>query len=366
MAIALTAWIAVSVLGYTYVGYPLLVTLLGRFRNKRSRRDAGFEPRVTVLIAVHNAESFIVNKLDSVFHQEYPADKLDVLVCSDGSTDKTNHILAEYAEREPRLRVLYVKERSGKPNAINLMRPEATGDVLLMTDIRQPLSRLAVKHLVAELADPEVGCATGILALEGETGAGLYWRYEAAIRRGESRFRSLVGVTGALYALRKEHLGELPKHIVLDDMWVPMRIRLQGLRVVMVGAAIAYDQAFEDSREFSRKVRTLAGNYQLFAMMPALLIPFVNPSWFETMSHKVFRLLCPWALIALLAATALLARDNIYAQTFLTLQGLFYLAALIGPRAGKIPGIARTFVVLNAAAIFGLFRFLKSPGRIAW
>jgi cellulose synthase/poly-beta-1,6-N-acetylglucosamine synthase-like glycosyltransferase len=241
-----------------------------------------------------------------------------------------------------------------------------------MTDIRQPLSKDAVRRLVQELADPEIGCASGELGLTGDSGAGFYWKYESLIRRGESRFRSLVGVTGALYVIRKADLTELPENLVLDDMWTPMHQRLQGKRVVLVPGAIAYDEAFEDPRELPRKVRTLAGNYQLFALMPRLLVPFVNPSWFETISHKVLRLLCPWALLALFTSSLVLLfcppthlpRSGLAA--LVGAQMFFYLLALLGQRAGRIGRIARTFVVLNAAAILGLFRYLKNPRQIPW
>ncbi len=371
MALLVTTAVALFVLGYTYVGYPVLIAILARLFPRKTRPDPGYVPSVSALIAVHNGEAFVAQKIDSLLAQDYPPERLEVVLCSDGSTDRTNEILAKYAVN-PRVKVLHATERGGKPRAINLMLGHASGDVLLMTDIRQPLSNDAVRRLVRELADPYVGCASGELELAGKSGAGVYWKYESLIRSAESRFRSLVGVTGALYVIRKEDFAELPPEIVLDDMWVPMRQRLRRKRVVLVPGAVAYDQAFEDARELPRKVRTLAGNYQLFAMMPALLVPFVNPSWFETVSHKILRLVCPWALVVLLGSSlALLTcpETQVPRPALLGLvgaQALFYLAALFGRRAGRLGGLARTFVVLNSAAILGLFRYLKNPRQISW
>src|SRR6185503_16153548 len=150
---------------------------------------------------------------------------------------------------------------------------------------------------------PRVACVSGNLVLRGAGGAGAYWRYENWIRDKEARFRGMVGVTGPIYAIRRADMAELPRGIILDDMWVPMRLRLAGRRIVFAREAVALDDAFADAREYGRKVRTLAGNYQLFALLPRLLVPFANPSWFETFSHKLLRLVCPWALLVLLAAS---------------------------------------------------------------
>jgi hypothetical protein len=195
------------------------------------------------------------------------------------------------------------------------------------------------------------------------------------MRRSEGSFRSMVGVTGPIYAIRKGDLTEVPRDIILDDMWVPMRLRLQRRRIVFAPAARAFDDAFEDEREFGRKVRTLAGNYQLFARLPRLLVPLLNPSWFEVFSHKVLRLVCPWALLALLVSSAVFVASGASGQPawqlrgmqlLLAGQGLFYLLALLGKRAGKLGGISRTFVVLNYAALVGLWRFVTGGQRVTW
>jgi len=210
---------------------------------------------------------------------------------------------------------------------------------------------------------------TGNLVLRGEAGSGVYWRYENWIRRQEARYRSVVGMTGPIAALRKSDLDLLPPDLILDDIWIPMRLRLRGRRVLFSEEAVAYDQAFDDAREFDRKVRTLAGNYQIFARMPALLSPRANPSWFETVSHKVMRLVCPWALVALFAVSCAgltASRGTMVWRMLIALQLVLYGAALVGRRAGRLAGVARTFLVLHAAALVGLWRFVTGQQKITW
>ena len=374
MVVALVSAL-LAVLLYTYAGYPILVTLLARLFPLRTADDATFRPQVSVLIPVFNAAQFVRPKLDSLLAQDYPADRLEVLVYSDGATDGSDAIVAEYQQRHPgRVRLVRGEERRGKPTALNRMRDEAKGELLVLTDIRQPLSENAVRVLVERLADPRVGCASGHLILRGATGAGFYWHYENAIRMSEARFRSMVGVTGPLYAMRKSDLPEVPLDTILDDMWIPLRLRLRGKLLTLCPEAIAWDQAFEDDRELGRKVRTLAGNYQIFSRLPRLLFPFANPIWFETFSHKLLRLVCPWVLVALLVTSLagafmprVAASGELWSlRVLVACEVAFIAAALIGARAGRITGAARTFVLLNWAAVVGLWRWMRGAQRITW
>jgi hypothetical protein len=180
-------------------------------------------------------------------------------------------------------------------------------------------------------------------------------------------------MTGPIGMIRRADLPPLPEDIILDDVWIPMQLGMAGKRVAFVAEAEAHDAAFEDDREFKRKARTLAGNYQLFARMPRLLIPFVNRIWFETFSHKIMRLLAPWLLLLLAVATVLGARagsappaEVALMRALVVAQALFYLAAIAGRRAGRVGGLARTFVVLNTAAVVGLIRYLTGRQRITW
>jgi poly-beta-1,6-N-acetyl-D-glucosamine synthase len=367
--------VAVSILVYTYFGYPIVIGVLARLWPTRPREDPSYLPKVTACIPVYNASSYLTAKVESLLALDYPADKLEILLYSDGSTDDTDDVARELSEGDPRVKVLRAEKRSGKPIGVNTMVGVATGEVLLMTDVRQPLVPGALRALVRMFADPEVGCVSGNLVLKGSAGAGAYWRYENWIRLQEGRFRSMVGVTGPIYAIRRADMGSLPEGVILDDMWVPMRLRLAGRRIAFAPDAIAYDDAFGDEREFGRKVRTLAGNYQLFSLLPALLVPLRNPSWFEIFSHKLLRLVCPWALVALLATSmfAWLGADadasaaTLYAiRTLVGGQLAFYALAALGGVAGKLGTLARTFVVLNTAAVVGLWRFLRGAQKVTW
>jgi len=371
------AALAVALLAYTYVGYPIVIGVLARlFPRKRAVSDDAALPTVTVCLPVFNAAAYLPAKVQSLLAQEYPAERVQILITCDGCTDGSETVareLAASAAAGGRIRVLVAPGRSGKPTALNTMIAEATGDLLLLNDVRQPLAPAAIRALARELSDPAVGVATGNLVLAGGAGSGVYWRYENWIRGQESRFRGVVGMTGPIGMIRRADFVPLPRDIILDDVWIPMQLGMAGKRVAFVAEAEARDAAFEDEREFKRKARTLAGNYQLFARMPALLIPFANRIWFETFSHKIMRLLAPWILlwlaaVSLLGATSASAPAGTVAfmRALLIGQALFYLAAAAGRRAGRLGGLARTFVVLNSAALVGLWRYLTGRQRITW
>jgi cellulose synthase/poly-beta-1,6-N-acetylglucosamine synthase-like glycosyltransferase len=314
-----------------------------------------------------------VDKLRSLQALDYPRDRLEILVYSDGSTDATEPLVTAVAKTDPRVKLFCSKERRGKPSALNFMHEAATGEVLLMTDVRQALAPGALRHLLDALADPAVGCVSGNLVLSGASGAGAYWRYEKFIRGWEARLGSMVGVSGSLYALRRKDFQRLPADLLLDDMFVPLCVARQRKGIVLASKAIAYDRACDDEQEFARKVRTLAGNYQLISKLPWLLVPGKNPLWLTMVSHKLLRLACPWALLALFGLSWLLAFASVASQAernfWLSLalgQSLFYILAALGSRAGRLGALARTFVVLNVAALLGLWRFLRGSQPITW
>jgi biofilm PGA synthesis N-glycosyltransferase PgaC len=375
--LAAVALIALAILVYTYVAYPVLIAVLARIAPAKLRTDENWLPSVTACIPIHNAASYLQNKVDSLLALDYPRDRLEIILYSDGSTDGSDELARRYAADHPTVvKYLRAEARAGKPAAVNRMRREARGEVLLMTDVRQPLEPGALRALVRLLSDERVACVSGNLTLPGSAGAGVYWRYENWIRASEARFRSMLGVTGPIYVIRKRDLVDLPGDIILDDMWIPMRLRLQRRRLAFCPQAVAHDQAFGDEREFGRKVRTLAGNYQLLARLPRLLVPILNPSWLEFVSHKIMRLVCPWALIVLLLGslaaaaplhTVAFAPDLVWLMRALALGQLFvYLLALAGPRAGRAGVVYRTFFVLNWAALVGLWRFLRGTQKVTW
>jgi cellulose synthase/poly-beta-1,6-N-acetylglucosamine synthase-like glycosyltransferase len=360
--------VMLALLAYTYVGYPVAIGLLARLRGRRAPAATDAYPPVTVCLPVYNGARYLPAKIASLLEQDYPG-PVEIIVYLDGCTDDTEMVarsLAAEPRAQGRIRVIANPQRQGKPTGLNTLRGEGTGELMLLNDIRQPLAPTAIKALATALQDPAVGCATGNLVLAGSAGSGVYWRYENWIRRQESAFRGVVGMTGPIGMVRRRDLPVLHQDLILDDVWVPMSIALTGRRTVLVPEAQAVDTAFEDDREMQRKIRTLAGNYQLFARMPTLLVPFANPIWFETFSHKIMRLVAPWLLIALALVSLAGARSSGWIAALLVAQIAFYAAAAVGKPLGRIAALARTFVVLNAAALMGLWRFLTGRQRVTW
>jgi cellulose synthase/poly-beta-1,6-N-acetylglucosamine synthase-like glycosyltransferase len=362
-------------LAYTYFGYPVVIGALARLFPARSGHEVEWSAaKVTICLSVYNGASFLPAKVESLQAQDYPAEQIEILIFCDGCPDESERIarsLAASPSAGGRIRVLSAGKRQGKPSALNALRAEARGDLLLLCDVRQPFSTNVVSALVGAMSDERVGCATGNVVASGGAGSGVYWRYEKWIRRQESRFRGVVGVNGAIAMLRRRDLMLLPENLILDDVYIPMTLAMRGLRAKFVNEAEAYDTAFEDEQEFRRKVRTLAGNYQLFSIMPALLVPFRNPVWFETVSHKILRLIAPW-LMLVLAGTSLASSLSqvgmvaVWMRALVATQVVFYGAAVVGRRAGRAAGIARTFLVLNVAAVVGLVRYLRGRQRVTW
>jgi cellulose synthase/poly-beta-1,6-N-acetylglucosamine synthase-like glycosyltransferase len=364
--------ISIALILYAYAGYPLLCWIRARLRARPVRR-APFRPRVSVLIAAWREAGSIGRKLRSLAAQGYPAELVEVIVVCDGSDDGTPRLALvacpELAlSRGERLRVIALPVHGGKAQALNHAAALARGEVLVLTDARQPLAPDALERLVDNLADPEVGVVGGLLELVDETQAGLYWRYEATLRRWEAAAGSTVGVSGALYAMRRELFHPLPSDTVLDDVLVPMRARLAGWRVALEPAARAFDHGAPLGREFARKVRTLSGNLQLLLLEPRLLSPWANPSWFAFVSHKLVRLLVPYAMIAALVSSLTmhtLAGALLFGAQ-LSAYGMALLAWLGHGRGSRLARLCETVVVLNAAAVVGLLRFARHGRRLEW
>ncbi len=367
-------WIAAALVGYSYLGYPAWLWLRSRWSPRPVRRSSGQSsaaPAVTAVMVVRNEEALIARKLENLLALDYPHAKLDLVVVSDGSSDRTPAILADYARDSrvrTRLRTLIKPASEGKAAGLNDAIKLATGEVLLFTDARQQIESSALRLLIENFADPDVGAASGELMLgdptSGETGdgMGLYWRMEKKIRELESASGSVAGATGAIYCARRTLLDPLPSGTILDDVLLPMQIVRRGSRVIFDARARAWDSPdLGEGREFSRKVRTLSGNYQLLQLAPWLLSS-QNAIRFEFITHKLSRLAVPFALLALLIASMFLPQP--FYRAALGVQLAFYalsLAALAGVKIGPLSRIAdpaRTFVVLNSAAMVAFINFV--------
>jgi len=359
-------WAAVVILGYTYFGYALWLWIRCRWRT-RPIRSGPYCPPLSILMVVRDEASVLERKLNNLLQLDYPEDRREILVVSDGSTDDTNRILTAAAETS-KIRTFLSPEPQGKAAGLNNAINAAAGEIVVFTDARQKIEENAVKLLLENFADPEVGCASGELMLgdpdsgEHARGTGSYWKFEKQIRRMESRSGSVIGATGALYAARRALLVTLPAETILDDVYLPMHVLQQGRRVVFDPRARAWDVPdLGQRREFARKVRTLTGNYQLLRLAPWLLRGS-NPEQFAFLSHKLLRLAAPFALGVALA-TSLLASGTVYKValglqlTFYALSGLRLLGAKGGPLA-RPADAAFTFVMLNAAAMVAFANFV--------
>ena len=365
-------WLSLAGILYTYAGYPIVIWMLSRLRPKPWAVST-ITPSVSIVLAVHNGVLMLPGKIEHLLGLDYPNIK-EIIIVSDGSTDGTTELLAQ--QRNPRLTAVILDEHSGKAVAINAGMAKATSEVILFVDIRPEIAPGAIQQLVSNFADPKVGCVAGELILrknchDGATGAvsGVYWRYEKWIRTCESICSSPVGVYGGFYAIRRALAVPQPAGIILDDMFQPLSIIRQGYRSVIDEHAYVYDTwptRIED--EFQRKVRTLAGNFQLFQIAPWTLTPR-NPVFFQLVSHKVLRLVVPYLLILLFVSTVALSDNSRLYAAFAVFQIAGWLIAIAGlyyriPVLHRIAAPASAILVLKAAAVAGLYRFLFTRGPL--
>ena len=307
---SLLFWLCAVLVVFAYAGYPALMFLYSQVRPKPIAKSPWL-PTVTVVMSIYNGEALAAAKLVNLLELDYPSELLDIVVMCDGCTDGTAD--ACRLSGGQRVTVLESSERRGKARGLDDAVAAATGEILLMTDVRQRIELPALRELVDNFSDGSVGAVSGELRFEKAEGdfsgsVDAYWQYEKAIRLAESKSGSVVGVTGAFYAMRRSLYEPLPEGTVLDDVLIPMRIVKNGFRVVMDSYAVAWDQpSRSEGQERLRKIRTLAGNYQLIALAPWLVSPLANPLWFRFVSHKLLRLAAPWLILLILLTTTLLA-----------------------------------------------------------
>jgi cellulose synthase/poly-beta-1,6-N-acetylglucosamine synthase-like glycosyltransferase len=376
-AIRASFWIGALLLLYTYVGYPLAVVVWARIRPRPvDARPA--TPLLSVVVVAHDEERRIAARLENLSSLDYPADRLEILVASDGSGDRTVE-LAKARENE-RLRVFAFPTRRGKPAVLNEVVPQARGDVVVFADARQRFEAGALRALAAAFSDPVVGAASGELVLTADDhavtpageGVGFYWRYEKLIRASESAIDSTVGATGAIYALRRSLFEPVPGDTILDDVLIPLRVVRRGYRVVFVRGAVAYDRVATSGRdELRRKARTIGGTFQLLCQERWLLDPLRNRIWLQTISHKVLRLSSP-LLLAVVAVASLLRSDVGFYRAAFGLQLAFYALATAGhlvthgEKRSVALGVPYAICLLNWATLVGLFRFLTGRQSATW
>jgi poly-beta-1,6-N-acetyl-D-glucosamine synthase len=364
-----TFWLSVAAVLYVYAGYPALLRVRARLRPKpvSPQSPVPSPPGISIVVAARNEAARLPARLDNLLSLDYPADRRQIIVVSDGSTDDTPGALARYRGVVDLVEV----PAGGKALALNAGVAHARHEIVVFADARQVFATDALRELVAPFADPDVGAATGELLLDAESpcrrsgrdrrtwqrrggvrahatdrrgddrrrtirstiadGIGLYWKYEKELRRLESAIGSTLGATGAIYAMRRSLFRPLPAETILDDVLTPMRVVLAGFRVVFAERARAFDRAAVDAdAEARRKIRTLAGNYQILALEPRLLLPWRNPTWLQYLSHKLGRLAVPYAVLANFSASIVLAGTHPFYVLALAAQVSLYLLAGVG------------------------------------
>ena len=366
-------WSAIGVLAYVYVGYPLLLALVRPVRRQPIRKSA-IEPPVTVFIAAHDEASVIAAKIRNCLELDYPKDRLSIVVASDGSRDGTNEIVRSFAAQGVRL--IEFKERRGKIAAINDGISQIDSEIVVFSDANTFLAPGAVRALVSNFADERVGAASGDVILIGERAAlarseDLYYRYERALQRAESELGSMLGVDGALYAIRRSLFVSPPSDTILDDMAIPMAVVRAGQRVVFEPDAVAHERGSETAaEEFSRKVRVVAGAMQ-FLLRRDSAVPRSNVQVFTALvSHKTLRWLSPLFAGVALAASVVLARQSPVFLWATLVQAMFLLLGVLGCipalRRWSVVGLAHYFCLVHAAAAVGFARGILGRQSVAW
>lgn len=370
---------ALGLLLYTYAGYPALLWLLSR-RKSTAAGAPPVEPRewpaVSIVVSAYNEEQAIGERIENLLALDYPAGRVEILVGSDGSSDRTAAIVESYRARGVGL--FDFAKRRGKASVLNDLVPRARNGIVILTDANTFFRADAVRELVRALGRRPYGSvAVGRLDLRSRSEKGnldgAYWRYETWIKTMESRSGSLLGANGAIYAFRRERFRPLPPEAIVDDFLIPMLMRLySGDRIFLVPEAAAWEKSPDEVRdEFRRRVRIGAGDFQALKWTWRLLLPWHGMVALAYFSHKVLRWLGPWFMLAALAGNILLLGDPFFNMLFLA-QLSFYVLALGGGRLGPLPAVGRPavaahyFLILNAGLFLGLARLAVGAARPTW
>ena len=365
-------WLGLAGAVYAYFGYPLILLIWGKLAPRPVRKDSAAQPTVSVILPVHNEASNLSRRLENLLELDYPEERIEIFIVSDGSTDATLEVSRTFETRDPRFHVIDIRERGGKANALNAGLLQASNEIVVFTDAGISLEPGAVRSLVAPFSDPRVGCVSGEDRIDGGGGEALYGRYELFLRNRESLVGSLVGASGSFYGQRRELCPRFPEGVAPDFLSV-LHVVDMGFRAVSEPHARGTMRAVRaHGDEFKRKVRTLLrGMTGLFAYA-RLLNPLRAGSFaFLLFSHKLMRWLVPFCLVLLIVANAALLDQTIY-QFFAIIHFGFYLigcAALGGVPwvRESLPGrVAAYFINVNAAIVVAWWRYLRGARQEIW
>lgn len=383
----LVFWLCLGGVVHTYFTYPITLIgweavrgaltdlrYLGGKRDRRRPREPLTLPFVSVVVAAWNEADVIGEKVKNSLELDYPLEKFELIVGSDGSDDGTDDIVVGF--EDPRVRLSGARERAGKVSVLNRTIPSATGDIIVLSDANTMLEPDAIRRLVRHFSDPGVGAVCGRLRLYNPRKSGYeessYWLYESFLKLHEGKRGAVMGANGGIYAIRKSLFSPLPPDTIVDDFVIAMRCLQRGYRVVYDPEAVAIEETTEDyAKERIRRVRIAAGNFQSLGMVGSLLHPRNGFAAYAFFSHKLLRWLAPFLLILLFLANLSLLHHTLY-QATLAAQLLFYWLALIGyavrlPGAlGRLASVARYFVEMNVGMAQGFVRYLRRTQKVTW
>jgi cellulose synthase/poly-beta-1,6-N-acetylglucosamine synthase-like glycosyltransferase len=371
---AIVFWAAAAFVAYTYAGYPLLLWLLTRVWRRPVRRGR-YEPSVSLLVAAYNEADVIAEKLQNSLALDYPADRLEIVVASDGSTDGTVDIVRSVMDgSDGRIRLLPFERNRGKVQALNDAVPLLRGEIVAFSDASSLLAPEALRELVANFADRSVGAASGVYEVAADARASLarqedlYWKYETFLKTQEARLGTLTGAHGSLYAIRRDLYPFPPAGTINDDFVIPTSVIARGYRIAYETQAVAREPAAE-MEGFGRRVRIAAGNVAQLREVGSWLSPLRPLVLACFLSHKAARLAVPIALAAMVISNLFLLDDPFYAVLFAG-QVLFYGLAILGALGLRRPKLLRLpyyFCMINSALFVWLYYRLTRPAQAtAW
>lgn len=372
LAAQIVLWVSLYAVVYAYIVYPVLIFVCSRLLGSkpRARQLADDElPQVSLLIAALNEDSVISERVENALVLDYPPDKLEIVIASDGSVDRTAEIVRKYERQHPgRVRLLDYPQRRGKATVLNVSMPELRGEIVLFSDANTFFDKQAARNLVRWFANSEVCVGCGKLKLidprSGRNVDSLYWRYETFIKDSEGRLGALLGSNGAIYALRRADYIPIAGDTIIDDFMIPLLIKMKGgKRIVYDVEAIAYEETPSDIKsEFKRRARIGAGGFQSLVRLWQLLLPVYGWTTFTFWSHKLIRWCCPAFLLLALVANALLMQNDFYRLLF-GLQLGFYALALAG---NFVPGNAAPARMLRLTTMFTSMNLALAVGFWRW
>ena len=373
-------WTALFLIGFSYIGYPLVIWMLARNKSTQQNSkeqepiDTSSLPRVSIIIAAYREEAVILERLNNLARLDYPSSKLEILIGCDGNEDLTGELVNAYGNDQ--IRLIQFEQRRGKASVLNDCVPQASGEILVFSDANTNMDPQCLKQMVRHFQEESTGCICGQLVLEdSETGKnvdGLYWKYENFLKHCETRLGAVLGVNGALYALKKSLYQPIPADTIIDDFLIGMRVHLAEQRLIYDETAFAVEEsATSVQAEFKRRIRIGTGAFQSLKHLKGLLHPRYGTIAFAFWSHKLLRWFCPVFMGLAFLCNLFLLNQPLY-QATLSLQILFYASAFIGMKLDgssrllklcRVPGM---FVQMNLALGIGLFRFLFTRQSGIW